>query len=79
VALHHPRRRLRPTNAAKNARKLISEDKADMLMGSNGVPSAVQMAQAAAEAKNPEMVLTPAALSGNTRTGRSSCRRPPSS
>jgi len=55
-----------PTNAAKNARKLISEDKADMLMGSNGVPSAVQMAQAAAEAKIPMMVLTPAALSGNT-------------
>jgi branched-chain amino acid transport system substrate-binding protein len=55
-----------PTNAAKNARKLIAEDKADMLMGSNGVPSAVQMAQAAAEAKIPMMVLTPAALSGNT-------------
>ena len=54
-----------PTNAAKNARKLISEDKADLLMGSNGVPSAVQMAQAAAEAKIPMMVLTPAALSGN--------------
>src|SRR5213593_4253218 len=42
-----------PTNAAKNARKLIAEDKADVLMGSNGVPSAVQMAQAAAEAKIP--------------------------
>ena len=54
-----------PTNAAKNARKLISEDKADLLMGSNGVPSAVQMAQAAAEAKIPMMVLTPAALAGN--------------
>jgi branched-chain amino acid transport system substrate-binding protein len=54
-----------PTNAAKNARKLISEDKADVLMGSNGVPSAVQMAQAAAEAKIPMIVLTPANLSGN--------------
>jgi branched-chain amino acid transport system substrate-binding protein len=54
-----------PTNAAKNARKLISEDKADVLMGSNGVPSAMQIAQAAAEAKIPMMVLTPAALSGN--------------
>jgi len=38
-----------PTNAAKNARKLVSEDKVDVLMGSNGVPSAVQMAQVAAE------------------------------
>ena len=55
-----------PTNAAKNARKLISEDKADVLMGSNGVPSAVQMAQAAAEARIPMMVLTPANLTGNT-------------
>ena len=54
-----------PTNAAKNARKLISEDKADALMGSNGVPSAVQMAQAAAEAKIPMLVMTPAVLSGN--------------
>ena len=54
-----------PTNAAKNARKLISEDKADVLIGSNGVPSAVQMAQAAAEAKIPMLVMTPAVLSGN--------------
>src|SRR2546423_15444796 len=48
-----------PTNAAKNARKLISEDKADVLQGSNGVPSAVQLAQAAAEDKLPMMVLKP--------------------
>src|SRR5438128_3453906 len=54
-----------PTNAAKNARKLIAEEKADVLMGSNGVPSAVQMAQAAAEAKIPMLVMTPAVLSGN--------------
>jgi branched-chain amino acid transport system substrate-binding protein len=52
-----------PTNAAKNARKLVSEDKVDALMGSNGVPSAVQMAQVAAEAKTPMLVLTPAVLS----------------
>ena len=38
-----------PTNAAKNARKLVAEDKVDLLMGSNGVPSALQMAQVAAE------------------------------
>ena len=53
-----------PTNATKNARKLIAEEKADVLMGSNGVPSAVQMAQAAAEAKIPMLVMTPALLSG---------------
>src|SRR5258707_12940069 len=38
-----------PTHAAKNARKLISQDKADMPMGSNGGPSEVQIAQATAE------------------------------
>jgi branched-chain amino acid transport system substrate-binding protein len=52
-----------PTNAAKNARKLVTEDKVDALMGSNGVPSAVQMAQVASEAKTPIVVLTPANLS----------------
>jgi branched-chain amino acid transport system substrate-binding protein len=54
-----------PTNAAKNTRKLVSEDRVDLLMGSNGVPSAVQMAQVAAETSTPIMVLTPAALSPN--------------
>lgn len=52
-----------PTNAAKNARKLVTEDKVDALMGSNGVPSALQMAQVAAESKTPITVLTPANLS----------------
>jgi branched-chain amino acid transport system substrate-binding protein len=51
-----------PTNAAKNARKLVTEDKVDVLMGSNGVPSAVQMAQVGAETKTPVVVLTPANL-----------------
>src|SRR5438045_9675731 len=36
-----------PTNAAKNARKLISQDKADDLLGSNGVPSELQTPPAA--------------------------------
>jgi branched-chain amino acid transport system substrate-binding protein len=48
-----------PTNAAKNARKLVTEDKVDALMGSNGVPSAVQMIQVAAETKTPMIALTP--------------------
>ena len=48
-----------PTIAAKNARKLIAEDKVDALMGSNGVPSAMQMIQVAAEAKTPMVALTP--------------------
>jgi branched-chain amino acid transport system substrate-binding protein len=48
-----------PTIAAKNARKLVSEDRVDALMGSNGVPSAVQMTQVAAESKTPMIALTP--------------------
>lgn len=49
----------KPDNAVKNARKFVSEDKVDALMGSNGVPSAVAMAQVAAETKTPMIALTP--------------------
>ena len=50
------------TNAGKNARKLITEDKVDVVMGSNGVPSSLQIAQVAFETKTPYMVLTPISL-----------------
>ena len=49
----------KPDAAVKNARKFVSEDKVDALMGSNGVPSAVAMAQVAAETKTPMVALTP--------------------
>ena len=49
----------KPDNAAKNARKFVSEDKVDALMGSTGVPSAMAMAQVATEAKTPLIALTP--------------------
>lgn len=49
----------KPDAAVKNARKFVSEDKVDALMGSNGVPSAVAMAQVAAETKTPMIALTP--------------------
>ena len=48
-----------PTNAAKNARKLVTENNVDALMGSNGVPSALQMVQVAGETKTPIIALTP--------------------
>jgi branched-chain amino acid transport system substrate-binding protein len=51
-----------PANAAKNARKLIAEDKADVLMGSVSVPSTTQVAQIATEAKTPMVALSPVAL-----------------
>ena len=53
------------TNAGKNARKLVTEDKVDVLMGSNGVPSSLQIAQVAFETKTPYMVLTPISLAAD--------------
>ncbi len=50
------------TNAAKNARKLISEDKVDAIMGSVSVPSTTQVAQIANETKTPMIALSPVAL-----------------
>jgi branched-chain amino acid transport system substrate-binding protein len=50
------------TNAGKNARKLITEDKVDVVMGSNGVPSSLQIAQVAFETKTPYVCLTPISL-----------------
>ncbi len=49
----------KPDNAAKNARKFVTEDKVDAIMGSNGVPSAVAMTQVATETKTPMIALTP--------------------
>ncbi len=51
------------TNAARNARKLATEDKVDILMGSNGVPQTLQMAQVAAETNTPLITLSPVGLS----------------
>ena len=51
------------TNAARNARKLATEDKVDILMGSNGVPQTLQMAQVAAETNTPLITLSPVWLS----------------
>ena len=50
------------TNAGKNARKLITEDKVDVVMGSNGVPSSLQIAQVATETQTPYLCLTPIAV-----------------
>ena len=50
------------TKAAKNARKLITEDKVDAIMGSVSVPSTTQVAQIANETKTPMIALSPVAL-----------------
>jgi branched-chain amino acid transport system substrate-binding protein len=51
-----------PTTAGRNARKLIEEEKVDVLMGTSGVPSAIAMAQVGRETKTPMIGLTPIAL-----------------
>ena len=51
-----------PTTAGRNARKLVEEDKVDVLMGTSGVPAAIAMAQVARESKTPMIGLTPISL-----------------
>jgi branched-chain amino acid transport system substrate-binding protein len=53
-----------PTTAGRNARKLIEEEKVDVIMGTSGAPSAMAMAQVARETKTPMIGLTPLALQG---------------
>lgn len=48
-----------PTTAGRNARKLVNEDKVDVLMGTSGVPAAIAMSQVARDAKVPMIGLTP--------------------
>ncbi len=49
-----------PSAATRNARKLVQEEKVDVLIGTSGVPGTVAMAVVAAETKTPIISLTPA-------------------
>lgn len=49
-----------PSAATRNARKLVEEEKVDVLMGTSGVPGTIAMAVVAAETKTPIISLTPA-------------------
>jgi branched-chain amino acid transport system substrate-binding protein len=48
-----------PTAAARNARKLVTEDKVDVLVGTSGVPGAMAIAAVARETKTPLISPTP--------------------
>ena len=48
-----------PTNAVKHARKLISEDKVDLIIGSTSVPAATSITDISAELKTPQIALSP--------------------
>jgi branched-chain amino acid transport system substrate-binding protein len=49
-----------PSAATRNARKLVQEEKVDVLIGTSGVPGTVAMAVVAGETKTPMISLTPA-------------------
>ena len=51
-----------PTKAAQNARKLISEEKVDVLVGSSLTPVSLPLIDIAAEAKTPLLTLAAAAV-----------------
>ncbi|WP_298018674.1 ABC transporter substrate-binding protein [uncultured Castellaniella sp.] len=48
-----------PSTAGRNARKLVNEDKVDVLIGTSGVPSAIAMAQVGRDAGVPMIGVTP--------------------
>lgn len=48
-----------PTNAVKLARKLIAEDKVDLIIGSSSVPAATAITDVSAELKTPQIALSP--------------------
>ncbi len=51
-----------PTTAVKNVRKLISEDKVDLLVGSTITPNSLAMSDVAAETKTPMITMAASAL-----------------
>jgi branched-chain amino acid transport system substrate-binding protein len=51
-----------PTNGTKNARRLTSEDKVDVIVGSVATPPALAIAEVANETKTPQLSLSPVPL-----------------
>lgn len=51
-----------PGQASRDARKLVDEEKVDLLIGSSGVPASVAMAAVARESKTPLVAITPLSL-----------------
>ncbi len=56
-----------PTNAVKNVRKLISEDKVDAILGPNLISTAIAMADVANSEKTPMVSVAPLDVSGDKR------------
>lgn len=54
-----------PSAASRDARKLVEEDKVDILIGTSGTPGVIAMAVVGAETKTPMISLTPASAPQN--------------
>src|SRR5215813_5356499 len=54
-----------PSASTRNARKLVQEERVDVLMGTAGTPGTVAIAVVAAETKTPMISLTPASAPAN--------------
>lgn len=51
-----------PTKAVQNAKRFVSEDKVDIVLGSVATPAAIAMADTVAESGTPHFMLSPAVL-----------------
>lgn len=51
-----------PTNGVKNARRFVTDDKVDLILGSAATPVGIAMADVALESQTPQLLATPAQL-----------------
>lgn len=51
-----------PTNGVKNARRFVTDDKVDLIVGSAATPVGIAMADVAMESQTPQLLATPAGL-----------------
>ena len=51
-----------PTNAVKNARRFVTDDKVDLIIGSAATPGAIAVADVAVETQTPQLAASPAQL-----------------
>ena len=55
----------KPDNAAKNARKFVSEDKADVLIAATATPTSMAILEVAFETKTPQIAMAPLPPAGD--------------
>jgi branched-chain amino acid transport system substrate-binding protein len=66
-----------PSNATRNARKLVEQDKVDVLMGSGSTPSSIAMTAVCHELKVPCITLSPVNMPGEPGSWMVSMPQPP--